>query len=191
VADELAHMSGLINELLSFSKAAFSAAGAPLGPVDIAQLAGRVIEREGSNDARIEVDVPAALAAMAHPELLYRSLANLVRNAIRYAGESGPIVISAAREKNEVVLAVSDEGPGLPQEELESVFKPFYRPELARQRETGGAGLGLAIVRSSIEACGGTVSARNRSPHGLAVEIRLPAATAPVTTPQEAAIHFG
>ena len=55
------------------------------------------------------------------------------------------------------------------------VFKPFYRPELARQREKGGIGLGLAIVRTCIEACGGTVECHNRSPKGLEVLIRLTA----------------
>ena len=63
----------------------------------------------------------------------------------------------------------------MPKEELEEVFEPFYRPESARTRETGGAGLGLAIVRTCIEACGGTVACRNRTPRGLEVLIRLQA----------------
>jgi two-component system sensor histidine kinase CpxA len=75
-----------------------------------------------------------------------------------------------------ISIIVADNGPGIPEAELESVFKPFYRPELARQRETGGVGLGLAIVRTCVEACGGTVQCRNRSPKGLEVEIKLPIA---------------
>ena len=110
---------------------------------------------------------------VAQPEYLLRSLANLVRNAIRYASHAGPITVSATERGNEVTIVVADHGPGLPDSELESVFRPFYRPEFARQRETGGAGLGLAIVRSCIEACGGAVSCRNRSPKGLEVAIRL------------------
>jgi two-component system, OmpR family, sensor histidine kinase CpxA len=68
---------------------------------------------------------------------------------------------------------VADSGPGLPEAELEQVFTPFYRPDTARTRETGGAGLGLAIVRTCVEACGGTVVCRNRKPAGLEVAIRL------------------
>jgi len=113
---------------------------------------------------------------LAHPQYLYRSLANVVRNAIRYAGECGAIVISAQEKEGKISISIADQGPGLPEAELEAVFKPFYRPEDARQRETGGVGLGLAIVRTCIEACGGTVQCRNRLPKGLVVEIKLPIA---------------
>jgi two-component system sensor histidine kinase CpxA len=97
----------------------------------------------------------------------------VVRNAVRYSGEAGPIKISAKRDNRHVWISVADEGTGLPPSELDQIFKPFYRPELARKRDTGGVGLGLAIVKSSIEACGGTVQCRNRSPRGLEVEICL------------------
>ena len=113
--------------------------------------------------------------SMAHPEYLFRSLANVVRNAIRYAAQDGPILVSAANGDGAVSIMVSDNGPGVPESELEEIFKPFY-PEFARQRQTGGVGLGLAIVKSCVQACGGTVVGRNRSPNGLEVEIRLPAA---------------
>jgi two-component system sensor histidine kinase CpxA len=85
-------------------------------------------------------------------------------------------VVSASEKRGVVSITVADNGSGIPASELEEVFKPFYRPELARQRETGGVGLGLAIVRTCVEACGGTVKCRNRSPKGLEAEIRLPAA---------------
>ena len=84
--------------------------------------------------------------------------------------------MSASEKEGVVSITVADSGPGIPAAELEEVFKPFYRPELARQRETGGVGLGLAIVKTCVEACGGSVKCRNRSPKGLEVEIRLPAA---------------
>ena len=74
-----------------------------------------------------------------------------------------------------ITILVMDSGPGLPPDLLEKIFQPFYRPDVARQRRTGGAGLGLAIVRSSVEACGGRVSAKLREPSGMAFEIQLPA----------------
>ena len=70
---------------------------------------------------------------------------------------------------------MADSGPGLPEAEIERVFEPFYRVETSRNRALGGVGLGLAIVRDSVEACKGKVRCRNRVPTGLEVEIRLPA----------------
>lgn len=177
--EEVQHMSDLVNELLAFSKSQINTAERPLEPVNLSSVVERVLQREAPDGAVIEVNVPEELDAIAHPDYVFRSLANLVRNAIRYAGDSGPIVITAVHEGDDIRINVADHGPGLPESELENVFKPFYRPELARQRETGGTGLGLAIVQSCIQACGGTVHCRNRIPHGLDVEIRLPAALSP------------
>jgi two-component system, OmpR family, sensor histidine kinase CpxA len=141
--------------------------------VNIAGTVERVLEREASNGVVIETHVDERIEVMAHPDLLFRALAYVIRNAIRYAGEAGPIVASTSNIGDEASLTVADNGPGIPPAELEEVFKPFYRPDSSRQRETGGIGLGLAIVRSCVEACGGTVACRNRSPKGLAVEIQL------------------
>lgn len=74
-----------------------------------------------------------------------------------------------------MAIAVADRGAGLPESELQVVFAPFYRPETARARETGGVGLGLAIVQTCVKACRGTVVCRNLMPSGLEVTIRLDA----------------
>jgi two-component system sensor histidine kinase CpxA len=79
------------------------------------------------------------------------------------------------------VLTVRDNGPGVPEQTLPLLFKPFYRVDDSRGTNTGGMGLGLAIVRNAAAAHGGTVSARNASPHGLEVELRLPVSTSPDT----------
>ncbi|HEX4808897.1 MAG TPA: ATP-binding protein [Bryobacteraceae bacterium] len=174
--EELQHMSELINELLLFSKAQIGGSKIDLKPVNVADTVRRAVEREASPESLIEMQVGEQLEVVANPEYLFRSLANVIRNAIRYAGNFGPITISAKNGNSEVAIMVTDNGPGLPESELDKVFKPFYRPEFARQRETGGVGLGLAIVRNCVEACDGSVRCRNRSPRGLEVEIRLPAA---------------
>jgi two-component system sensor histidine kinase CpxA len=176
VQEEVEHMSGLINELLSFSKAGMNASTTPLTRVNVADTVRQVLQREGGAEARIATHIDAQLEVMAHPDYLSRSLANILRNAIRYAGDAGPIEVSASEKGGMVSIIVADSGPGIPAAELEEVFKPFYRPEFARQRETGGVGLGLAIVKTCVEACGGTIQCRNRSPKGLEVEIRLTAA---------------
>jgi two-component system, OmpR family, sensor histidine kinase CpxA len=114
---------------------------------------------------------------MAEPDLLARALANLVRNAIRYAGEAGPIMLTATTDNRQAAIVLEDNGPGVPAADLDRLGEPFFRPELARTRETGGVGLGLAIVRSSIAGCGGEMRFANRTPRGFRAEIRLAAAS--------------
>ncbi len=169
VQEEVAQMSALVNELLQFSKAGFEIRRAPVEPVTIADVVARVTEREG----KVELISGGELAVLAEPEGLFRALSNVVRNALRYAGEHGPVTISARSDGDHVAISVADEGPGLPEDSLERVFTPFYRVDPSRSRESGGAGLGLSIVKSCVEASGGTVVCRNRSPRGLEVILRL------------------
>ena len=175
VREELQHVSALVNELLSFSKAGLRQQPVALQSVALTEIANRVAERDGKNGGSIEVNIPVGLCARAEPELLSRALSNLVRNSLRYAGDAGPVTISAVRDVDHVVLSVSDSGPGVPDDALQKIFDPFYRIEESRSRETGGVGLGLAIVKTCVEACGGSVTAHNRKPNGLEVRIVLQA----------------
>jgi two-component system sensor histidine kinase CpxA len=173
VREEVQQMSGLVNELLSFSKASFSREHVKLHPVKVAEVMAQAMKRDARPENDIKVSAPPELAVQANADLLQRALGNLLRNAIRYAGEAGPIQIEAKAEGAEVVITVADEGPGVPEGSLAKLFDPFYRVDESRTRETGGIGLGLTIVKTCVEACGGTVSCRNRQPHGLEVAIRL------------------
>ena len=172
--EELQEMSSLVAELLSFSKAGLNPGETPLAAVGVAGLVERVIAREAV--AAVQVEVGAGLRVMANEGLLQRSLANLLRNAVRYAGTGTPISLRAIRDGQNVAITVADSGPGIPEAALAQIFEPFYRPEEARTRQTGGAGLGLAIVKSCVESCCGTVSCRNRQPRGFEVTIHLAAA---------------
>jgi two-component system sensor histidine kinase CpxA len=193
VRDELRHMSELVNELLSFSKAGVGGKNVQLKTVPLAELTGRAVAREAKEHGGVIVDVPGSLVVLAEPDLLGRALGNVIRNALRYAPPasadsenysyrpavqsdgrpSGPITVAARDRGDRVLLTVTDCGPGVPEEALHRLFDPFFRPESARTRETGGAGLGLAIVKSCVEACGGTVHVRNVKPSGLQVEFEL------------------
>ncbi len=173
IDEEVQHMSSLVNELLSFSKASLGAA-AQLESVNVNATVQRAVERERTDGVTIDVRVPESLNVKAQPEFLLRAVSNVLRNAIRYAGKDGPITISAGQDGKWTKISVVDNGPGVDAAELKDILKPFYRPETARQRETGGSGLGLAIVKSCVEACGGTVSCENCVPHGLRVEMRIP-----------------
>ncbi len=175
VQQEVAHMSSLVNELLTFTKVGLHPAEVQLSPVNVSELVARVIEVETAGQGQVVSSIDPSLQVRAQPEYLNRAVANLVRNAIRYAGSAGPITVSAEREAGLVLLRVTDRGPGLPADQLEKVFEPFHRVEAARGADSGGVGLGLAIVKSCVEACGGVVVCRNRLPVGLEVELRFAA----------------
>jgi two-component system sensor histidine kinase CpxA len=174
VQEELARLRKLAHELLSFSKASLGENRIKLEPLSVLGIVEAAVRQERSDTAQINVEVPADLRLQTHAELLGRAVANLLRNAIRYAGRAGPITVSAWEEGAETVVAVADEGPGVPPQELERLFDPFYRLDESRTADTGGAGLGLAIVKTCAEACRGTVRAFNRRPRGLEVQLRFP-----------------
>jgi two-component system sensor histidine kinase CpxA len=174
--EEVENMSSLVEELLAFSKASLRPEQVTLKPVNVTELISSVIRRESNDGEQFNINAPADLAAFAEEQLLSRALGNVIRNAIRYAGFSGPIKVSATREGGTVHICVLDSGPGIPVEHLPKVFSPFYRPDSSRTRNTGGAGLGLSIVKTCVETCQGTVFCQNHKPSGLAVTIILRAA---------------
>ena len=172
VREEVAHMGDLVAELLAFTRAGLLPRAAAQVRVELEPLVARVLGREAAADA-IVVDLPAGLAVRADADLLARALGNLIRNALRYAGRDAEITLRARQVDKDVELVVEDRGPGVPLEALARLGEPFFRPEVARRRETGGAGLGLAIVRACVEACGGTVRFTNREPQGFRAALRL------------------
>jgi len=105
------------------------------------------------------------------PQALKRCLANLLENAVKY-GQSAQVIVDD--DETRLEMRIQDEGPGLPETELEKVFEPFYRVEGSRSRETGGSGLGLTIAKSIAEAHGGRLSLKNRVGGGLEVRLTLP-----------------
>jgi two-component system sensor histidine kinase CpxA len=132
-----------------------------------------------------QVDPPADAAdeflVEADPDLLRSAVENVVRNATRYTAEGTTVEVRLERQLSatgeEIVVRVLDSGPGVPDEALQKIFEPFYRLDDARNRQTGGAGLGLSIADRAIRLHGGQLRASNRKEGGLEVEIRIPAAT--------------
>lgn len=178
VRDEVVHMAGLVNELLQFTRASVGEKKVEVEDTPVRAIAEKAIHREAGDPSEVRLDVDETLTVRAAPDLLQRALSNLIRNAIRYAGHAGVIVVSALREGTEVFVSVTDQGPGVPPDSLAKLFDPFYRVDTARTPGVsggGGTGLGLAIVKTCVEACHGGVSARNVSP-GFEVTLRLPSA---------------
>ena len=174
--EELDEMAALVHELLAFSRATHGRS-IQLEVTDVRAVARRAWDREAPAGTPLTLDIPEPCEVRADPALLHRALANLIRNAVRYAGTTHPITVAARLDpdRTTVWISVSDEGPGVAEEEIPRLFEPFYRPEPSRSRELGGVGLGLAIVKTCVDACGGSVDARNRQPHGFEVTLRLKA----------------
>ncbi|MGH8445254.1 MAG: sensor histidine kinase [Solimonas sp.] len=175
VHEETQLMSELLGELLAFSRASVVGEGRqPPLPFSLQGFVLGVLARENARE-RVRVNVPDSIQVRVNVALLGRAVGNLVRNAMRYAGtDNGPIEVVAQRLEQMVSLRVMDRGPGVPELALLKLGDPFYRPESARSRSSGGIGLGLATVRNCVTACGGRVSFRNRQGGGFEAEIRLP-----------------
>jgi two-component system, OmpR family, phosphate regulon sensor histidine kinase PhoR len=127
-----------------------------------------------SRDQRIEIAIAEGADTLrGDPAKLHDALRNLVANAITYSPEHTTIRIDAARVAGFVALSVSDEGPGIPDDDLSRVFERFYRVDKSRARDPGGTGLGLAIVKHLVELHGGSVRAENRPEGGTRVTVTL------------------
>ena len=105
--------------------------------------------------------------------LIYRMLYNLVENAIKYNRENGSVTVSAIREKNEVVLTVSDTGNGIDEAFREQIFEPFFRVDKSRSRELGGVGLGLVMVREVVRVHDGTIEVYTNKHSGTTFEVKM------------------
>ncbi|MDQ3061703.1 MAG: HAMP domain-containing histidine kinase [Acidobacteriota bacterium] len=172
--EEVELMSKLVGELLEYSKAGIKTTEVNLVKIRLRPLVETVIEREKATEtAEVKIIIADNIEVLAQPELLSRAIANVVRNAVCYAGKAGEIKVSATNGKNQVKIEIADNGAGVPEDALEKLFDPFYRVESDRARQSGGTGLGLAIVKTCVEACQGKVAASNRIPQGLAVTISL------------------
>jgi len=174
---DLAEMRDLISDLLESERLASPHAALQREPVDLAALVRDVVA-EHPEGGRVALDIAAGLPMLALDRLRMRLLVrNLLENALRYGGDvpQPPRLALRAAEQGGIELEVRDFGPGVDAVQLERLTEPFYRTDSARQRATGGVGLGMYLCRLVAEAHGGTLAVRNAQP-GLAVSARLPGA---------------
>jgi two-component system sensor histidine kinase CpxA len=152
--EEVEFMSGLTTGLLTFARAEMRPDTADLVPLNLRQIVERAVEVEGGGSGDIQIQIDPDLRVRGDEKCLFRAISNLVRNAIRYAGGQGPIAISAQPQADRIVVTVADCGPGVPDEALERIFTPFFRLESARDRKTGGTGLGAGFRNEPLDAGG-------------------------------------
>lgn len=180
---EAARLNEMIGQLLSLTRWETGADGARTCRVDLAALVREVTEdadfEARSQNRSVEVSECDACETKGTPTLLRSAFENVVRNAVRHTPEGTAVKVSLSCSNGttagvEAVLRVRDEGPGVPEEALKEIFRPFYRVDDSRTRETGGVGLGLAITERAVRLHAGAVTAANVRGGGFVVEIRLP-----------------
>jgi two-component system OmpR family sensor kinase len=178
IEDEAARMSRLVEDLLLLARLDDARPLEHL-PVALDDLAERAIEaaRAADPDRLIQFEfAERPLVVEGDAGRLRQVLDNLLANVRRHTPAGAPVYLSLRPAGEELVLTVEDTGPGIPFADREVVFGRFSRPDVARGREQGGAGLGLAIVRSIVTAHGGSITIRSAHPHGAIFEVRLPVA---------------
>jgi signal transduction histidine kinase len=167
--NDLQEMEAMVLSALDFLRGMDN--GEPVQPVDMMALLESLQTDLRETGGTVTISGSAAGPYPGRPQALKRCLANILENAIKY-GKSAQVVVDDSNER--LQIHVLDEGPGLPPDQLEKVFEPFYRVEGSRNRDTGGTGLGLAIARNVAELHGGSIEVRNRAEGGLAAVLTLP-----------------
>ncbi len=181
---ESERMNELIGNLTTIARIESGTGSLRKVPVQLDELVNEVARDAAfeaqSRNCQVECEVLDELPVSGDPALLRSAVENVVRNATRYTREGTSVKVRAERAAsgNDVIVSVSDSGPGVPEGELDKIFRPFYRIDDARRRTTGGVGLGLSITEQAVRLHGGSVRASNLPEGGLLVEIRIPLQTA-------------
>lgn len=174
---ESARLDALVGELLTLSRIN---AGVDMGPekdVDIFELIQQVVSDanfEASEGRKVILHADAIPHIFGREELLRRALENVVRNALRFSPPNGEIQVTVRTQNNEIVMRICDQGPGMDDLLLASVFEPFVRGAQSPTGARAGYGLGLAIAKHAVETHKGTILAGNQDEGGLCVIIKLP-----------------
>ena len=178
IVREAERLGRLANDLLTLQRIEGATGELPIARVELLPVVQRAVEGLAPlTEARgvrvlVEGEAPAILGDR---DRLQQIVGNLVDNASRMTREGGTVTVRLSAEGREAVVRVLDEGPGIPDEDVSRVFDRFYRAQASRDRSTGGAGLGLAIVAAIVRAHAGTVTVANRPEGGSAFTVRLPA----------------
>lgn len=174
ISYEAEQLELLISELLAFSRVKSLELG-HIHPHDLIETLSQILddaEFEAEQQGKIlQISMPDILVFPHHPRSLTRAIENVLRNAMRYADKQ--INFSVKHSQHQLEIIIDDEGCGVAADQLANIFHPFFRPDEARQRDSGGWGLGLAIAHAAIKSHRGDIYAENLSPKGLVVSMRL------------------
>jgi len=179
IKKETARLGILVSELLQVTRAENDPQSRNLATIHLRTLLEDVINdtavESEPRSVALQLEAPDALELQGDRELLRRAIENVLRNAIRFSPEKSTVHITLRQNPDDrhAFIAIRDYGPGVPEDNLAKIFKPFFRVEADRNRDTGGIGLGLSIAQRAVAIHQGQIRARNAHP-GLLVEIHLP-----------------
>lgn len=176
IEQESTRLNEMIGRLLMLAKLESGADEVERVRVDLTELVRDVAAdaefEAGAKDKSVEVSNADNCTVMGSENLLRSAIENVLRNAVRYTPERSVVDVSLTAKNGHAILRVADHGGGVPDDELANLFRPFYRVGEARERKTGGIGLGLAIAERAVKAHKGTITAKNFN-GGLLIEISL------------------
>lgn len=182
IETESKRLNEMISQILTLSKLESGTRDFDENPVDMKGLVEQIVSdadfEANAKDKAVKIVRADECITFGNENLLRSAIENVLRNAVRYTGKGTTVEVSLESSEKDAVIKVLDHGGGVPEEELQNLFRPFYRVGEARERKTGGIGLGLAIAEQAIYAHKGTIEARNME-DGLMVEIKLDCVTAP------------
>ncbi len=175
---EAERMNEMIGQLLSLTRMENASNDLSRAALDLCGLLSRLVQDSNYEAKNLNKQVtftgPESLSFDGQEELLSRALEHVIRNGIHYTEDESLVNVDLKLEADKILIRISDQGPGVPEESLSKLFEPFYRVADARDRLSGGTGIGLAIAEQAIRLHGGSIKAFNRSTGGLIVEILLP-----------------
>ena len=173
---ESRQLNEMISQILTLSKLESQSETIEKHDINIGKLVERVVSdadfEAQSQNKKVEITENSEAKIYGNENLLRSAVENVLRNAVRYTNDK--VEVSVNGGANETVIKIRDNGSGVPDDELEKLFTPFHRVAEARERKSGGVGLGLAIAEQAVHAHKGKISAQNAEGGGLIVEIKLP-----------------
>jgi two-component system sensor histidine kinase CiaH len=179
--EEISRMSAMVEQMLELAKSGASAqrAASAAQVVDLSELAGstgaRMALRARDRGIRLETEATGPVLIRGDAPALERAVYNVLENALAYTPRGGCVTVAARREGGEALLSVEDTGMGIPPEDLPHITEPFFRGDRARGAHSGGAGLGLTIVKTTMDEHGGSFHAESRPGSGTTIALRFPA----------------
>ena len=177
---EAARLNEMIGQMLLLSKLESGAATIEKRDLELSNIV-REVAADADFEARaanksVTIKAAETCRISGNRELLRSAIENVVRNAVRHTPDKTAVEVELTTQKNRAVITIRDYGAGVPDQDLQRLFEPFYRAEYARTRKSGGFGLGLAITARAVHAHGGQVAAMNHEQAGLIIKIELPLA---------------
>jgi two-component system, OmpR family, sensor histidine kinase VicK len=190
IVEESRRMSRMVEDLLFLARSDSATLPLDLETVSVepllAELAGRAEVLARERGARLETTLEGEGLVEVNAQRVEQAVLTLVDNAAKYGPKGGVITLSSTVRSGELRVSVEDRGPGIPREELPRIFERFYRLDKARSRKLGGAGLGLPIAKTIVEAHGGRVEAASRLGEGTKMTLCLPLVARPSPAGEEA-----